>query len=70
MVSRLREDWIQDSKLKQWNSKSSVGNHGTCRCESEKNHVELWEQDSCIRGRIDSVICTSCNVVVSFKIIR
>jgi len=70
MVSRLREDWIQDSKLKQWNSKSSVDHRGTCRCGSEENHVELWEQDSCIRGRIDSVICTSCNVVVSFKIIR
>ena len=53
MVSRLREDWLQDPKLRQWNSKSCTENRGTCRCGNDKNHVELWEQDSCVRGRID-----------------
>ena len=70
MVSRLREDWLQDAKLKHWNSKSCTDNRGTCRCDNTNHHVELWEQDSCVRGRIDSVVCTSCNILVSFKIIR
>ena len=70
MVSRLREDWLQDPKLRQWNSKSCTENRGTCRCGNDKNHVELWEQYSCVRGRIDSVVCTSCNTLLTFKIIR
>ena len=69
MINKLREDWTVDPMLKHWNSKSCT-DKGSCNCKTDKNHVELWEQDSCVRGRIDSVICTSCNVLINFKIVR
>ena len=37
----------------------------------ESEHlVELWEHDSCVRGRIDTVVCTKGDVVRDFKISR
>lgn len=69
MKTLLREDWIKTPELRKWSNVKSTTN-SVCRCGDDKKHVELWEQDSCVRGRIDSVICTSCNVMVSFKIIR
>lgn len=69
MKTLLREDWIKTPELRKWSNVKSTTN-SACRCGDDKKHVELWEQDSCVRGRIDSVICTSCNVMVSFKIIR
>lgn len=70
MISKLKEDWTQDPTLKHWNSKSCTEPQSACRCGNDKSHVELWEHDSCVRGRIDSIICSVCNVLVSFKIIR
>jgi hypothetical protein len=68
MVSKLKEEWINDPQLKHWNGKSCVQDN-KCGC-SEPQLVELWEQDACVRGRIDTVVCTNCNKVQSFKIIR
>lgn len=69
MMVFLKEEWIKTPELKKWNNVRST-NSNICRCGSDSNHVELWEQDSCVRGRIDSVVCTSCNVLISFKVIR
>jgi len=68
MISKLREEWINDPFLKQWNSRSCTED-SKCGC-SDPKLVELWEQDSCVRGRIDTIVCTNCNKVQSFKIIR
>jgi hypothetical protein len=65
----LREEWIKTPELRKWSNVRNT-NYSVCRCGNDKKHVELWEQDSCVRGRIDSVVCTSCNVLVSFKVIR
>lgn len=69
MISKLREEWITDPQLKKWSSVSCT-ERTRCRCGSDENHVELWGHDSCIRGRIDTVVCTKCNVIVDFDIIR
>jgi hypothetical protein len=68
MIAKLKEEWINDPQLKHWNGKSCVQDN-KCGC-SEPQLVELWEQDDCVRGRIDTVVCTNCNKVQSFKIIR
>lgn len=68
MLSKLKEEWINDPQLKHWNGKSCVQDN-KCGC-SKPQLVELWEQDSSVRGRIDTIVCTNCNKVQSFKIIR
>ena len=68
MISLLREDWIKDPQFKHWNGKSCVQDD-KCGCPNP-NLVELWEHDDCVRGRIDTIVCTNCNKVQSFKIIR
>ena len=68
MISKLREEWIKDPKLKHWIGESCVQDK-KCGC-SNPTLVELWEQDYCVRGRIDTIVCTDCNKVQSFKIIR
>jgi len=68
MISKLKEDWSVDPQLKQWNSKSCIQND-KCEC-SNPTLVELWEQDSCAIGRIDTIVCTDCNKVKSLSIIR
>tara|TARA_R110000796_G_scaffold25883_3_gene72473 strand:- start:594 stop:833 length:240 start_codon:yes stop_codon:yes gene_type:complete len=68
MISKLKEDWSVDPQLKQWNSKSSIQTD-KCKC-TNPTLVELWEQDSCVRGRIDTIVCTSCNKVKSLNIVR
>lgn len=69
MKSMLREEWINHPTLKKWSSRSCV-EKTLCSCKSEKNHVELWEHDSCVRGRIDTTICTKCESIVGIKIVR
>ena len=69
MVSKLREEWINDPQLKHWVSVSSVQDN-KCGCSDDSDLVELWEHDSCVRGRIDTVVCTKCNRIKSFKIVR
>jgi hypothetical protein len=65
----LKEQWLSDPKLKHWAMKSSVSDK-KCYCRNEENWVELIDHDSCIIGRIDTTVCTKCNEVESFKIIR
>lgn len=67
MVSKLREDWVKDPQLKHWSGRRCT--HNECNCTAPKL-IELWDQDSCIRGRIDTIVCTDCDSVKSFKIIR
>ena len=67
MISILREDWIKNPQFKHWGSKNCTSTK--CNC-STPDLVELWEQDSCVRGRIDTIICQICDKVNSFKIIR
>ena len=69
MISLLRENWIKDPQLRKFNSVSCT-DKTPCKCGNTKHHVELWEHDSCVRGRIDTVVCTKCNSVVDFDIIR
>ena len=68
MIAKLREEWINDPQLKHWNSRNVVRTH-KCNCEEPKL-IELWEQDSCVRGRIDTIVCTNCDSVKTFNIIR
>ena len=69
MKSMLKEDWIAHPNLKKWRLRSCVETT-LCSCKSEKNHVELFEHDSCVRGRIDTTVCTKCESIVKIKIIR
>jgi hypothetical protein len=68
MVSLLKEQWVVEPTLKHWNGQSCVQDN-KCGC-SEPQLIELWEHDSCVRGRIDTIVCINCNKVQSFKIIR
>jgi len=66
----LREEWIKDIKLRKWDSVSCTEKSVvTCKCDGS-NHIVLWEQDSCVRGRIDTTVCNDCDTIVSFKIVR
>jgi len=69
MRRMLKNEWMEDLQLRKWSSKSCV-DKTLCSCKTDKNHVELWEHDSCVRGRIDTTICTKCESVVKFSIIR
>jgi hypothetical protein len=69
MKSMLKEEWMMHPQLKKWSSRSCVDKN-LCSCKSEKNHVELFEHDSCVRGRIDTTVCTKCESIVKIKIIR
>jgi hypothetical protein len=69
MRRMLKNEWMEDSQLRKWSSKSCVETT-LCSCKSERNHVELFEHDSCVRGRIDTTICTKCDTIVKFSIIR
>jgi hypothetical protein len=68
MRRMLKNEWMEDPQLRKWSSKSCV-DKTLCSCKTDKNHVELWEHDSCVRGRIDTTICTKCESVVKFSII-
>lgn len=72
MISLSRKEWLSDPKLNKWNSiglDRESWEQG-CGCNSDTHHIELWEQDSCVRGRIDTIICTLCDSIKSFKIVR
>jgi hypothetical protein len=70
MLSLLKKDWIKDKDLKKWDGVDCTSKTTTCSCEDENNLVELWNHDSCYRGRIDTVVCTKCDSIKSFTIIR
>jgi hypothetical protein len=64
-----KEQWSSNPQLRDWSYKEAVTDRG-CRCGDEKNQIELIDHSSCIIGRIDTTICTTCNEVVSFDIVR
>ena len=66
-IAFLKEDWINHPHLKQFRNKQCTDTK--CDCESPKI-VNLWNHDSCVRGRIDTDVCVKCNEVESFSIIR
>ena len=66
-ISFLKEDWIKHPDLKQFKNKPSWASD--CECSSPAL-VELWEHDSCVRGRIDTTVCVKCNEVESLSIVR
>jgi hypothetical protein len=70
MVALLREDWIKDPRLKKWNSVDCTETYKKCNCEDGDHLVELWDHDSCYRGRIDTIVCTKCNTIKSYTIVR
>lgn len=67
MKRLLKKQWSEDPKLGHWAGRRCT--YHKCEC-NEPDLVELWEQDSCVRGRIDTVVCTKCDRVSTFKIIR
>jgi hypothetical protein len=69
VISKLREDWIHDPNLKHWASIDCIQD-SKCGCSDSSYLVELRDHDSCVRGRIDTTICTKCNRIKSFQIIR
>ena len=70
MLVKTREQWIEDPLLKKWSRVDCTEKETICRCEDGNHLVELWEHDSCIRGRIDTVVCTTCDSIKTFKIVR
>ena len=66
-IAFLREDWINHRDLKHFSNKECTDRKWTC--ENPKL-VNLWEHDSCVRGRIDTDVCLQCDEVNSFSIIR
>ena len=67
-MALTREQWMKNSQLRVWHAISCT-TEKRCECE-EPATVELWEQDFCSRGRIDTKICVKCNNVESFSIVR
>jgi hypothetical protein len=70
MISLLKKDWTTNPKYKKWSNISITTKSKKCECSNDDHHVELWEQDSCVRGRIDTIICEKCDAIESFRIIR
>ena len=66
-IAFLREDWINHRDLKHFSNKKCTDTK--CTCDNPKL-VNLWEHDSCVRGRIDTDVCVQCDEVNSFSIIR
>ena len=66
-IAFLKQDWINHPHLKHFRNKKSTDSK--CDCSSPKL-VELWEHDSCVRGRIDTTVCVKCNEVESLSIVR
>ena len=66
-IAFLKEEWKSMDELKDFSYKKCTDRK--CTCENPKL-VNLWEHDSCVRGRIDTDVCVSCNEVNSFSIIR
>ena len=66
----LKQDWIKDSQLKKWSRIGVTEQYNKCKCSDSTNHVELWEHDFCTRGRIDTIVCTECDSILNYKIIR
>lgn len=64
-----REEWLADTNLKMWIMKSARPEK-RCQCGTKDNWVELIDHESCMVGRIDTIVCTKCNEVESFNIIR
>jgi hypothetical protein len=64
-----RNQWLSDPKLKDWSVRPAASDK-KCHCRNEENWVELIDHESCIIGRIDTIVCTKCNEVESFSIIR
>lgn len=70
MISKLKEDWKKDPILKKWYGVNCTTKGTDCKCADGNHLVELWEQDSCVRGRIDTVVCTTCDSIKTFSIVR
>jgi len=68
MESKLKEEWMKEPTLRKWHSKSCV-QKTNCSCKKPQL-VELWEHDSCVIGRIDTTVCTKCDNIKTFKIVR
>jgi len=68
MEYKLRDEWLQDPTLRKWRNSNCTEN-SKCSCTDDKHHTELWEHDSCTRGRIDTTVCGKCDSIVTFKII-
>lgn len=67
MIVRDYNEWLNDTDLTHWRYRSSVASK--CKC-STPELIELINQDFCIRGSIDTVVCISCDKVHSLKINR
>lgn len=65
----LKEEWMVNPDLKHFINYGVDSNHKKCECTNPRL-VELWEHDSCVRGRIDTTICVKCNKIYSFTIVR
>ena len=63
-----KQEWSTDPLLKKWVTEDVITDRG-CRC-NPYSHVELIDHSSCIIGRIDITVCTTCDEIVSFDIVR
>ena len=72
MISLLPEEWNNDPRFKKYYSMNCTDfKREDCNCNDDADHlVELWNQDWCTRGRIDTIVCTKCDTIKSFSIIR
>lgn len=66
----FKEQWINNPEFKKWNNIKATDKTKKCTCKHDLDLVELIDHDSCSRGRIDTVICTRCDAIKSYKIIR
>ena len=64
-----REEWMQIPELKML-ARVAAMPEKRCQCGTKEHLVELIDHESCIVGRIDTVICSRCKEVESFSIIR
>ena len=70
MISKLRSEWIKDPILRKWSGVNCTDKSTDCKCEDGNHLIELWEQDSCVRGRIDTTVCVKFNEDESLSIVR
>jgi hypothetical protein len=66
----LKKEWSKDPDLRHWLRQRPLQEDERCECGDDANLFELWDHDSCARGRIDTTVCINCNKVKSFKIVR
>ena len=71
MKSLALENWATAPELSKWRFiQPTEPTKQGCTCETKNGFLILQGHSSCPYGRIDTTICTECNRIVNYEIIR